>query len=93
MQGLSQIIPSGSRDTAERETLDPSLRYWYLRAALSIMRKALAQTNTLGIGKIAFGGRELVAIGAPLDPKQKGLMLYMLRCEDNCAIRNSSFRV
>jgi DNA end-binding protein Ku len=51
--------------------------------ALSIMRKALAQTDTLGVGEIAFGGREhLVAIGAPLDPKQKGLMLYMLRYED-----------
>jgi DNA end-binding protein Ku len=51
--------------------------------ALSIMRKALAQTNTLGIGEIAFSGREhLVAIGAPLDPKQKGMMLYMLRYED-----------
>ena len=47
------------------------------------MRKALAQTDTLGIGEIAFSGREhLVAIGAPLDPKQKGLMLYMLRYED-----------
>ncbi|MDW5266829.1 MULTISPECIES: Ku protein [Acidobacteriaceae] len=51
--------------------------------ALSIMRKALAQTNTLGIGEIAFSGRQhLVAIGAPLNPKQKGLMLYMLRYED-----------
>jgi DNA end-binding protein Ku len=51
--------------------------------ALSIMRKALAQTKTLGIGEIAFSGREhLVAIGAPLDPKQKGLMLYMLRYGD-----------
>ena len=51
--------------------------------ALSIMRKALAQTHTLGIGEIAFSGREhLVAIGAPLDPKQKGLMLYVLRYED-----------
>jgi DNA end-binding protein Ku len=51
--------------------------------ALSIMRKALAQTNTLGIGEIAFSGREhLVAIGAPLDPKQKGLMLYVLRYEE-----------
>jgi DNA end-binding protein Ku len=50
---------------------------------LSIMRKALAQTNTLGIGEIAFSGREhLVAIGAPLDQKQKGLMRYMLRYED-----------
>jgi DNA end-binding protein Ku len=51
--------------------------------ALSIMRKALAQTDTLGVGEIAFSGREhLVAIGAPIDPKQKGLMLYMLRYED-----------
>jgi DNA end-binding protein Ku len=51
--------------------------------ALSVMRKALLQTNTLGIGEIAFSGREhLVALGAPLDPKQKGLMLYMLRYED-----------
>lgn len=51
--------------------------------ALSIMRKALAQMNKLGIGEIAFSGREhLVAIGAPLDPKQKGLMLYTLHYED-----------
>jgi non-homologous end joining protein Ku len=35
------------------------------------------------IGEIAFSGREhLVAIGAPLDFKQKGLMLYLLRYED-----------
>ena len=48
--------------------------------ALNIMRKALAQTATLGIGEIAFSGREhLVAIGAPSDQKQKGLMLYVLR--------------
>jgi DNA end-binding protein Ku len=47
------------------------------------MRKALTQTNTLGIGEIAFSGREhLVAIGAPLDPKQRGLMLYVLRYEN-----------
>ena len=51
--------------------------------ALSIMRKALAQTNTLGIGEIAFSGREhLVALGAPTDPKQKGLMLYLLHYEE-----------
>ena len=48
--------------------------------ALAIMRKALDETDTLGIGEIAFSGREhLVAIGAPADRKQKGLMLYMLR--------------
>ena len=48
--------------------------------ALAIMRRALDETGTLGIGEIAFSGREhLVAIGAPADRKQKGLMLYMLR--------------
>jgi DNA end-binding protein Ku len=51
--------------------------------ALNIMRKALDQTESYGIGEIAFSGREhLVAIGAPPDPKQKGLMLYMLRYEE-----------
>jgi len=48
--------------------------------AFNIMQKALSKTETLGIGEIAFSGREhLVAIGAPLDAKQKGLMLYVLR--------------
>jgi DNA end-binding protein Ku len=48
--------------------------------ALSIMRKALAQTGRFGIGEIAFSGREhLVAISTPSDPKQQGLMLYTLR--------------
>ena len=57
--------------------------------ALGIMRKALAQTGTLGIAEIAFSGREhLVAIGAPTDPKQKGLMLYLLHYEDE--LRNPS---
>lgn len=51
--------------------------------ALDIMRKALAETDTYGIGEIAFSGREhLVAIGAPTDPRQRGLMLYTLRYEN-----------
>ncbi|MDE1178756.1 MAG: Ku protein [Edaphobacter sp.] len=51
--------------------------------ALNIMRKALTQTASCGIGEIAFSGREhLVAIAAPIDPKQKGLMLYTLRYEE-----------
>jgi DNA end-binding protein Ku len=51
--------------------------------ALAIMRKALAETDKVGIGEIAFSGREhLVALGAPPDPKQKGLMLYSLRYEE-----------
>jgi DNA end-binding protein Ku len=59
--------------------------------ALSIMRKALAQTDTLGIGEIAFSGREhLVAIGAPLDLKQKGLILYLLRYKDELRDPKSS---
>jgi DNA end-binding protein Ku len=37
----------------------------------------------MGIGEIAFSGREhLVAIAAPPDPKQRGLMLYTLRYEE-----------
>ncbi|WP_158747972.1 Ku protein [Acidobacterium sp. S8] len=51
--------------------------------AIAIMRKALEQTQSIGIGKIAFSGREhLVALAAPTDPKQKGLMLYTLRFEN-----------
>jgi DNA end-binding protein Ku len=47
------------------------------------MGRALRETNTYGIGEIAFSGREhLVAIAAPLDAKQKGLMLYTLRYEE-----------
>jgi DNA end-binding protein Ku len=50
--------------------------------ALAILRKALADTETLGIAEVAFSGREhLVAIAAPFNPKQKGLMLYLLRYE------------
>lgn len=48
--------------------------------ALGIMRRALDETGTYGIGEVAFSGREhLVAIGASPDSKQKGLMLYLLR--------------
>jgi len=59
--------------------------------ALSIMRRALRETNTYGIGEIAFSGREhLVAIAAPLDSKQKGLMLYTLRFEEELREPNSA---
>jgi DNA end-binding protein Ku len=48
--------------------------------ALTLMRRALDETGTYGIGEVAFSGREhLVALGAPLDSRQKGLMLYLLR--------------
>ena len=50
---------------------------------LRIMRRAMEETNTLGIGEIAFAGREhLAAIGAPSDKRQPGLMLYLLRYEE-----------
>ena len=48
--------------------------------ALAIMRRALDETESCGIGEVAFSGREhLVALAPPSDPKQKGLMLYVLR--------------
>jgi DNA end-binding protein Ku len=51
--------------------------------AVAIMRKALNETEPVGIGENAFSGREhLVALAAPGDPKQKGLMLYTLRYEE-----------
>ena len=51
--------------------------------ALALMRRALNETGTYGIGEVAFSGREhLVALGAPPDSKQKGLMLYLLRYAD-----------
>ena len=51
--------------------------------AVAIMRKALEQTKSVGIGEIAFSGREhLAALAAPADPRQKGLMLYTLRYEE-----------
>jgi DNA end-binding protein Ku len=60
--------------------------------ALAIMRKALDETGTCGIGEIAFSGREhLVAIGAPPDPKQKGLMLYILRYAEELRDSKSVF--
>jgi DNA end-binding protein Ku len=60
--------------------------------ALAIMRKALDETGTCGIGEIAFSGREhLVALGAPSDPKQKGLMLYILRYAEELRDSKSVF--
>jgi DNA end-binding protein Ku len=60
--------------------------------ALNIMQKALSKTETFGIGEIAFSGREhLVAIGAPLDTKQEGLMLYLLRYAEELRDPKSAF--
>ena len=51
--------------------------------AFAVVREALRQTHTAGLGKIAMGGREhLMAVCAPSDPKLHGLMAYTLRYAD-----------
>jgi DNA end-binding protein Ku len=48
--------------------------------AFAVVRKALQATKKVGLGKIAFGGREhLVAISAPADDKLAGMMAYTMR--------------
>lgn len=47
--------------------------------AFAVVRKALEESKTLGLGKFAVGGRErLVGISAPFDPKLRGMMAYLL---------------
>jgi DNA end-binding protein Ku len=48
--------------------------------AFAVVRKALQSTKKVALGKIAFGGREhLVAISAPPDDKEAGMMAYIMR--------------
>jgi DNA end-binding protein Ku len=51
--------------------------------AFAVVRKALQMTKKVGLGKIAFGGREhLVALSAPNDNKGEkltGMMAYTMR--------------
>jgi DNA end-binding protein Ku len=48
--------------------------------AFAVVRKALQVTKKIGLGKIAFGGREhLVAVSALNDDKLAGLMAYTMR--------------
>jgi DNA end-binding protein Ku len=48
--------------------------------AFAVVRKALQETKKVGLGKIAFGGREhLVALSAPNDDKLAGMMAYTMR--------------
>lgn len=48
--------------------------------AFAVVRKALQTTKMVGLGKIAFGGREhLVAVSAPHDDKLPGMMAYTMR--------------
>jgi DNA end-binding protein Ku len=48
--------------------------------AFAIVRQAMIDTGMVGLGQIAFAGREhLVALEPPTDRKQLGMMLYILR--------------
>jgi DNA end-binding protein Ku len=48
--------------------------------AFAVVREALQTTKKVGLGKIAFGGREhLVALSAPKDDKLAGMMAYTMR--------------
>jgi DNA end-binding protein Ku len=48
--------------------------------AFAVVRKALQQTGKVGLGKIAFGGREhLMAIAVPNDESLAGMMGYTMR--------------
>lgn len=57
--------------------------------AFAVVRRALEETDEVGIGKIALAGREhLIAIRAPSNKKLWGLMAYTLRFAEE--IRNAS---
>ncbi len=48
--------------------------------AFAIVRQAMVDSEMVGLGEIAFAGREhLVALAPPPDRKQLGMMLYILR--------------
>jgi DNA end-binding protein Ku len=51
--------------------------------AFAVVRRALEETKSIGLGKFAVGGRErLVGICAPFDPKLRGMMAYLLHFAD-----------
>jgi DNA end-binding protein Ku len=51
--------------------------------AFAIVRRAMVDTDMVGMGEIAFAGREhVVALAPPQDRKQLGMMLYVLRFAD-----------
>jgi DNA end-binding protein Ku len=48
--------------------------------AFAVVRKAMQSSGKVALGKIAFGGREhLLAVAAPEDDRQLGMMAYTLR--------------
>ena len=51
--------------------------------AFAVVRQAMVDTDMVGMGEIAFAGREhVVALAPPPDRKQLGMMLYVLRFAD-----------
>jgi DNA end-binding protein Ku len=51
--------------------------------AFAIVRQAMIDTGMVALGEIAFAGREhVVALAPPTDSKQLGMMLYILRFEE-----------
>jgi DNA end-binding protein Ku len=50
---------------------------------LATLRQALEEADAIGLGEITFSGREhLVALAAPVNPEVRGLMLYVMRYEE-----------
>jgi DNA end-binding protein Ku len=48
--------------------------------AFAVVRQAMVDTDMVGMGEIAFAGREhVVALAPPPNRKQSGMMLYVLR--------------
>jgi DNA end-binding protein Ku len=48
--------------------------------AFALVRQAMVDSDMVGIGEIAFAGREhVIALAPPADKKQLGMMLYTLR--------------
>jgi DNA end-binding protein Ku len=57
--------------------------------AFAIVRQAMIDSEMVGLGEIAFAGREhLVALAPPPERKQLGMMLYILRFAEE--LRNPS---
>jgi DNA end-binding protein Ku len=57
--------------------------------AFAVVRKAMEESGKVAIGELAFGGREhLVAIAAPENHAERGMMAYLLRYGEE--LRDSS---
>ncbi len=51
--------------------------------SMAIIGEALRETGCVGLGEITFSGRaHLAALSAPIDTKAPGLMLYLMRYEE-----------